>query len=277
MQCIILYRMVIFRFYRLDLFMKNNLLHSYLSCDSVDDAIRSLAIVYGVEEKRIRDVYINNWPDFLPESLRNDEIIHETLPWTMAQHMKCGSPKSSDMEVAFYHRGQFDGTEKWFDRGLLNAEDGARAFLAKLNEKCPTHFEVENELPFALANIQQRTEGEGQFGGGPYAFDRLIDAKNAQKLGLDYSTPEFFCGNIWCKTNETSANLKLIGLSKDFFQPVIVKFLAHPICYQKYISNLWYYLRNEKFKINHEPLTYNFLGKGRTIPRNKIIDLITKF
>ena len=257
--------------------MENDLLHTYLSCDSVDDAIRSLAIVYEVEDKFIRDVYINNWPDFLPESLANHEFFDQPWPWLMAQHMGCRSPEPSDMLVAFYHRGQYDGTDEWFDSGLLNSVDGARAFLLKLHEKCPTYFNLEETLSLALANIQPRTESEGRIGGGPYAFDRLIDAKNAQKDVLNYATPEFFMGNVWKETNETCSNLKLINLSTDSFQPVIVKFLDQPACHQNYISNLWYYLRNEKFKIDHEPITYNFLGRGRTIPRNYIIDIITNF
>lgn len=79
----------------------------------------------------------------------------------------------------------------WFYRGLLNFEEGTTAFLEYLWPKLPSGCDFELIKSFALSNILERTNGELEWSGGPYAFDRLDDAKSAQNSGLDYSTREF--------------------------------------------------------------------------------------
>lgn len=247
----------------------------YLSCDSADDAIRSLALAYNVEKEKIIRVFQEDWPDFLHNEVENEVFQDELLTWCMAQHMRCDDIKDSDVISAYYHRGLFNGDKNWFHKGLLNSLDGTASFLDYLRPMLPSNCDFSHIKALALSNVLDRTQGESEWGGGPYAFDRLDDAKGAQETGLDYSTPEFLMGRFWdSKSNDRHCASTLIKLSRDNFLPVVVKFTADNSRAREYVSNLWHYLHRKKFQIDLEPNYYTFIGRGLTVPKERILELI---
>jgi hypothetical protein len=251
---------------------------SFLSCDDIDDAIRSLALAYNIQKEKISRVFEEQWPDFLPSDVENEMFQDERLAWCMAQYMRCNDVEGCNLPLTYYHRGIFNGDKNWFQRGLLNSEEGATAFLEHLRPNLPSGCDFEGIKSFALSNILDRTNGECGWGGGPYAFDRLDDAKGAQKSGLDYSTPEFFMGSIWKLTSRDQCSASaLIELCREQFLPVIVKFTANNSKIRAYVNNLWHYLHRKKFNIDLEPNRYTFTGGGVTVPRSQILELVVEF
>ena len=247
----------------------------YLSCDSAEDAIRSLALVYNVEKEKISRVFQEDWPDFLNSEVENEIFQDELLTWCMAQHMRCDDVKDGDLISAHYHRGLFNGDKNWFHKGLLNSADGAAAFLEYLRPLLPSSCNFDRIKSLALSNILERTQGEFEWGGGPYAFDRLDDAKGAQETGLDYSTPEFFMGRIWdANRGDRHCASVLIQLGRENFLPVVVKFISNNSRVRAYVNNLWHYLHRKKFKIDLEPNYYTFAGRGLAVPQERILELI---
>jgi hypothetical protein len=251
---------------------------SFLSCDDTEDAIRSLALAYDIQKEKINRVFEDEWPDFLPCDVENDMFKDERLAWCMAQYMRSPDVEGCNLPLIYYHRGLFNGDKSWFQRGLLSSEEGAAAFLEHLRPNLPVGCDFESIKSFALSNIFDRTNGEFEWGGGPYAFDRLDDAKGAQKSGLDYSTPEFFMGSIWKLTSHDYCSASaLIQVCRENFLPVVVKFMADNSRIRAYVNNLWHYLHRKKFNIDLEPNCYTFVGGGVTVPQSQILELIVKF
>lgn len=251
---------------------------NYLSCDNVDDAIRSLALAYETDDREVYQVYHAGWPDFLDKDVENDFFKNERVTWIMSQHMKCDDIKNRDRLTAHYHRSIYDGSENWYQGGLMSSICGAEAFLMKLRSKLSPECNFETIRTLAIANIVDRTNQEPEWGGGPYAFDRLDDAKNAQISGRDYSTPEFLLGRSWRYLAEKNCNVDmLIEICQKNFAPVVVKFLAKPSSIEQYINNLWHYLHCKRFQIELEPNHYTFLGYGRTVKHDQIVKLISNF
>jgi hypothetical protein len=251
---------------------------NYLSCDNVEDAIRSLALAYDIEKEKINRIFQEEWPDFLPYDVENDIFQDERLTWCMAQYMRCHDVAGCNLLSTHYHRGLFNGDKNWFRHGLLNSKDGAAAFLEYLRPNLPAGCDFESIKSMALSNILDRTKGEFEWGGGPYAFDRLDDAKSAQKMGLDYSTPEFFMGKIWELTSHSPCSAKaLIEVCRKNFRPVVVKFTAESSRIRAYVNNLWHYLHRKKFHIDIEPNCYTFIGGGLTVSKGQILELIVEF
>lgn len=251
---------------------------NYLSCDNVDDAIRSLALAYAIDDRDVYQVYHAGWPDFLEKDVGDDFFQDDRLTWIMSQHMRCADITNRDRLTAYYHRSIYDGNSSWYRNGLMNATDGAIAFLEHLRSKLPPECNFETVSALAIANITDRTNMEPAWGGGPYAFDRLEDAKNAQKSSMDYSTPEFFRGDSWSFIANGCCNADmLIEICKKNFEPVVVKFLAKPTKTEWYVNNLWHYLHCKRFDLELTTNHYSFVGGGQVVKHDQIVELISKF
>lgn len=234
---------------------------------------------YGIDECKVYQVYDTRWPAFLNINVEDDIFKDDRLAWMMSQYMQCDVIKNREqLTMAYYHRSIYDGNTNWYQDGLMNSIDGAKAFLMKLCSKLPPECNFERVKSLAISNIQNRTNLEPDWGGGPYAFDRLDDAKNAQIPGLDYSTPEFFLGDSWNNFSEKNCKVdKLIKICQKNFVAVVVKFLAKPSSIEQYVNNLWHYLHRKRFQIKLEPNHYTFLGYGQTVKFDRIVKLISNF
>ena len=87
----------------------NQAIAKYLSCDNLEDAIRSLALVYDVDERRIYRVFYEDWPEFLPKFVEDEFFRDDRLVWCMAQHLRCTDIDERILLSAHYHRGLFNG------------------------------------------------------------------------------------------------------------------------------------------------------------------------
>jgi hypothetical protein len=250
---------------------------AYLSCDNLEDAIRSLALAYAVDQTRIVQVFEKEWPDFLSEDEPIGIFQDNVLTWCMAQHMGCNDLTENSYATVHYHRGLFNGEKDWFSRGLLNSQEGAATFLTHLRKVLPADFDFDKIEDLSLSNIDQRTSGEFEWGGGPYAFDRLDDALSAQRSGLDYSAPEFLMGSHWeiAKKSVYSSDA-LRDFCKQNFAPVIVKFIASNTRTHAYVNGLWHYLHNLRFGYDLIDCNYAFTGAGKTVQHERILELITE-
>ena len=246
----------------------------YLSCDDLDDALRSLAMVYGVENNTIRELYDNNWPDFLPEYEGLSVINLEYFNDWIGCHFGVKIFEYVNFDVAFYHRTRFDGKHTWFKEGILDSISGANSFIEKIKPFFDENFDIENFRSKIISNIKGRTALEGKSIGGPYAFDWLDAAKNAP----GYDVPEFLCGRFDRENGEkiffleNEANL----ISQNLI-PVIVKFLAKPRCYVRYVNSLWEYVYRIRFdyEISQQNARCSFTADGNIIPSERIVKLFS--
>ncbi|MFZ6843890.1 hypothetical protein [Undibacterium sp. RuTC16W] len=254
----------------MDSYTSKNSNNCYLSCDNIDDAIRSLATFYKVKEELIIEVYQQNWPDFLGPGILNSEFTHEHFNWLMHKHVGAKNEMCCVFPAAYYHRSLYDGKPSWFDNGLLNSLDGSQAFLDKLYPHISNKKNFDFIAERTRENILTRTCNEGFNGGGPHAFDRFDDARNAQISGLDYSVPEFFLH----RTGKCEITNEFINICKKHLIPVVVKFVGKPSNAENYISNLWHYLYSRRFQIPLEPLVYTFVGRNESIKSGQILELL---
>lgn len=242
----------------------------YLSCDDFADAVSSLALFYGVEEQRVRSLYELSWPDFLSEDLAFCELIDPRLAWGMGKILGADA-MNYNLSACFYHRSRYDGDAQWFAAGLLNNQDGARAFLANLRRLVPDKsllFDVESIVMSNIADRDQTVEHAG-----PYAFDCLSHAKSANRSGLDYSMPEFLMGQCWRGRESLLAKIKYCCI--QHLVPVVVKFVGKPECMDLYVSHLWLYLHSQKIAVEYDdPCLFSFHGGGRNVPSKDIVELI---
>jgi len=250
---------------------------NYLSCDSLDDAIRSLALVYEVEPPAIRAIYESNWPEFLSaDTYRGEFGENRCLAWIMSQYLPGKKFNGKHFEAAFYHRTKFDGSIHWFREGLLNAPDGASAFLEKIGRFASELRLFDRVVSVAKNNISERNDLERTT--GPHAFDVLAHAKGADVTGLDYDFPEMFLGDVWERTGTAKARDELIEVLRAKLKPVIVKFLDTPTDMDLYINHLWLVLHASRHGLEYDaPEIFSFSGQGRTIPSDRILELITDF
>lgn len=249
---------------------------NYLSCDDLDDAIRSLALFYGVDHEYVRDLYENNWPDFIPEDSSFDEFNDTRLVWCFSTCLGLNDFVSPEgFNVAFYHRTRFNGDPEWFADGLLTAQDGMRSFFTKIEPSAGHEPWFKTACAVALCNLKNRNEYEKTT--GPHAYDHFYDAAYGEGKS-NFSVPEFCIGPIWdkCAAQEESNQFRLF--CETNLQPVIVKFLAKPSCVDQYVMHLWFFLFKQRFQVEDtQPLTGCFIGGGRAVPKTKFIELITSF
>lgn len=252
---------------------------NYLSCDNVNDAIRSLAIAYNVTENQIRHVYEKEWPDFLPEDSPDSVFTsHEfgELALRMSGHLK-SNISNFNHTVAYYHRCLYNGDSNWFKVGLLNSVDGTDAFLEHLRP----HLKEERDFELAKNRshkiIERRSATAGTSSGGPHAFDVLACAKGEYSGDMDYSIPEFLIQNEWDSNPDTTqVRNRLTAICKKIFKPVVVKFLDNPRrINERYLNSLWYYLHLKRFIIEAPVVGCAFLGQGRTVPYSQFIEIIS--
>ena len=126
-------------------------------------------------------------------------------------------------------------------------------------------------------NIRERTDLEGvgssRSGGGPYAFDTFEDAKYG--IGENYETPEMFIGprwGGWCGPVEAATDL--IEILSRSLKPVIVKFIGKVEDQERYVTGLWHYLYRVANGLEYMPYTHTFLGRGVSVPYERIISVI---
>lgn len=250
---------------------------NHLSCDNLDDAIRSLAMAYEVTPQEIRTLYESNWPDFLDAETYLCEFADDRrIAWIMSQYLPGKKFSGKQFEAAFYHRTRFDGSDDWFSEGLLNAPDGVDAFLEKITRYTSGLEQFDRVVSAARDYISQRNGLEGTT--GPHAFDVLAHAKGANASGLDYDFPEVFFDGYWERTGTAKARNELIEALRVKLKPVIVKFIDTPADMDLYINHLWLVLHASRFDLEYKnPKIYSFSGQGRTIPSDRILELITDF
>lgn len=247
----------------------------FLGCDDLVDAVRSLAVIYRVDVDDISVVVNGGWPDFMVGSQESYQDIFRSdlIPVMMGHHLR--SVPSFDLgEIAYYHRTSYDGADKWFVDGLLSSIPAAHAFFEKVNKLVVIDGRA-REL--SLKNIQERNCFEGFGAGGPYAFDVFDDAKAADRPGLDYTLPEFFCGEVWRQRDGFGLLQDLRQKLQMILKPVVVKFIARTEASDQYITNLWHYVfRKYQGDVmsgcSHYPCT--FVGKGVDVAFDKIIKII---
>lgn len=250
---------------------------SHLSCDNLDDAIRSLALVYEVTPQEIRAIYESNWPEFLGADTYLCEFAEDRrIAWIMSQYLPGKKFSGKQFEAAFYHRTRFDGSDDWFSEGLLNAPDGVDAFLEKIGQFSSELEQFDRVVSAAKAYISQRNGLEGTT--GPHAFDVLSHAQGADVSGLNYDFPEVFFDDFWERSGAAKARDELIETLRVKLKPVIVKFIDAPADMDLYINHLWLVLHTSRFGLEYDnPKIYSFYGRGRTIPSDRILELITDF
>ncbi|PSS59214.1 hypothetical protein [Pseudomonas sp. BBP2017] len=243
------------------------------SCDDPKDAIRTLSLIHGVEAAEIERVYLGDWPDFLQQDFNSFDS--EFFPWLMADNVN-GKLNCEFQEAAYYHRARYDGSETWFDNGLLSSGEGAVEFLHKTRSSYEG-YDFDQILAICEVNIRERTDLEGggtlKSGGGPYAFDTFEDAKYG--IGENYETPEMFIGprwGGWCGPTEAATDL--IEILSRSLKPVIVKFIGKVEDQERYTTGLWHYLYRVANGLEYMPFTHTFLGRGVTVPYERIISVI---
>lgn len=241
-----------------------------LSADSVADAIRSLALFYGVSQSKIEEVYERSWPEFLPPDTPCDDFKDECLTWGLGQYLN-SQTMNRGLSVCFYHRTRFDGCRHWFDDGLLNNFLGAQVFFKKIktNPNWPSKLDLAADI--ALGNIRDRDSMSNTH--GPHAFDLLALARFADASGLDYDLPECLEGPVW--GNYPELKTELVSFCQENLKPIVVKFVAAPESMDRYINHLWLYLHMERFGIDLcDTRIYSFNGRGQNVPPDAIVDLI---
>lgn len=246
-----------------------------LSCDNAKDAIRSLALVYQVNECKVAEIANGAWPTWITTSEERINVLFDSkyMPWLMGDLVN-SRPRLEFSNIAYYHRTSYNGTKEWFEGGVLDSISGTRAYLENARALIP---DFERVMAIALANVTDRTGFEGVGGGGPYAFGVFEDAERANITGLNYGAPEFLCGRHWRGRNEFECATDLYEKFLANFEPVVVKFSASTENIETYITNLWQYLyrawKNEPITdCDHYPCTFE--GRGITIPPEKIIEII---
>lgn len=247
-----------------------------LSCDGLDDALRSLALVYGVEKSSILQMYKNNWPDFLPEY---DGLLAIKLDYfndLMGEYLGVKNFECPSIQVAFYHRARFDGTSTWFRDGLLDSVSGAKIFIEKVRGILEPHFDVDKLSGAIISNIENRTQLEGKAIGGPYAFDWYDAAVNAS----GYDVPEFLCGTFSDGKGGKIYFLKDVAdLLLESLSPVIIKFLDFPRDHLTYVNGLWEYVYRKRFdyEISQQTGRCSFTANGKKIASENLIGFFTDF
>lgn len=245
-----------------------------LSCDDPQDAIRSLSLIYGVDSRKIEQVFLGHWPSFMDEDQHLESFDSPYFPWLMAHHFN--STMRCDLgDIAYYHRTLYDGTPSWFNRGLLSSDEGSIDFLHKTRHLFDG-YDFDKILGICSANIRDRTELESTGhtrGGGPYAFDTFDDARHG--VGNNYDAPEMFCGprwEGWCESGQVATDL--IDKVKNHLSPVIVKFSGRTLDPERYTTGLWYYLYRKCFELDHKPFTHTFQACGVSVSHDRIISII---
>ncbi len=241
-----------------------------LSADSIADAIRSLALFYGMPQSKIEDVYEKSWPEFLPPDTTCEVFKDEWLTWCLGQYLN-SQTMSRNLPVCFYHRARFDGCSHWFDDGLLSNQQGAQAFFKKIKTNPIWPSILDGAADIALSNIRDRDNLSNMH--GPHAFDLLPLARFANTAGLDYDLPECLEGPVWDHYREIKT--ELLRFCQENLKPVVVKFVGTPESMDRYINHLWLYLHMERFGIDLcDTRIYSFNGRGQNVPRDAIVDLI---
>ena len=244
---------------------------TYLSCDDLDDAIRSLALFYNVSPDVVRGKYEHNWPKEFSKNVSPEAFKHDFFVWGMGRHLG-SSTENRDVTACFYHRSRFDGASQWFSKGILNNAEGAKAFFEKLKLFSDDQESLTTAQNVAASQIFNRDNCSKV--PGPHAFFSRDEAVNG--LGRNFEVPEFFTDPIW-DTHKKAKNTAL-NICMTKLQPVIVKFCVPQVDINGYIASLWHYLHHHKFKRSSFYQAINgYMGNGHAIPPEHIIELISEF
>lgn len=221
------------------------------SCDDRNDAVNSIARLYGVSPHHVNEITLRNWPDFVDwedgVSPFDDAAL---LNWLFSKAL--GVDWKCEITMAcFYHRTRYDGCASWFANGILDAKPGATKILDSIRAHLSNeHFIKANAC--ALANIEDRDQGLDYV--GPYAFNTYAEAKGAEVAGLYYDVPEFLTGHRYWDP-EFSEFVSQVFLTH--LKPAIVKFAAPVVCSEKYVASLWHHLYRSDFEMDFIPLTHS--------------------
>ena len=248
--------------------MTLDLKKDYLSCDGIEDAIRSLALFYGVPPEIVQTTYQRGWPKEFLADTPCKEFKHSWLPWSMGKHIGSKAMKE-DVSVCFYHRSRFDGSPAWFSRGLLNNADGAQSFFQNLKKYSADSISLDKAQIVALGQIKHRDNLSKH--AGPHAFFSLDEAIGAH--GANFDIPEFFLDQCWNEYSEIKSHSLEICLTK--LRQVVVKFKVRNSDIDEYVACLWHYLHHTRFQsyCTEERLS-GYMGNGRSIPASDILELI---
>lgn len=238
------------------------------SCDDRDDAVRSLAKIYGVSVRDVERVLLT--PEVIEIAQRYDEIGKPGFHFVVA-HLLKASPQYEFTHACYYHSTSYDGDPSWFDEGLLGTSQGVERFLGKIIEWIPEEYR-RAVLAESRRLVRCRSEFEGSKSEscGPYAWNTLAAASSADS-GIRYRIPEAI-QDLWTPSGIGSGGLiDLSGIVEDKLRPVVVKFKGKTSDIDDYCSVLWACLLSDDRECH---LTHTFHGKGVAVPPEDILEII---
>ncbi|UCR87219.1 hypothetical protein [Pseudomonas chlororaphis] len=238
------------------------------SCDSEEDAIKSLANIYSVPGKEIERILSH--PDVVEIAKSDIELLSPYFPAVISQLLK-SSPRYELTFAAYYHSTSYNGCASWFDEGLLGSSAGIGRFIEKISMLIPEEKrEAVVRESSRIVAYRSELEGSTAKGTGPYAWNTLTAASSSEN-GIRYQVPEAI-QDLWGGSFVGHGNLiDLDGVIRENLKPVVVKFKGATSDLDTYCSVLWGYLLSESGETH---LTHTFKGNGVAIPRESILAII---
>ncbi|MCX5470202.1 hypothetical protein OSH04_00590 [Alcaligenes sp. A-TC2] len=236
------------------------------SCDSREDAIRSLSLIYCVSIEKIE------------ETLQDEEIFQFNEPYR-----DCNSDafqfllsrkltaRNDIKNACFYHSTSYDGNSSWFDDGLLGSSQGVNTFIEKIS-----HLLSQEKLKLAKQQAQRvvmmRSEDEGFTAAttGPYAWSTYSAASKSED-GIRYRVPEAI-SDLWYGSEYVAGGLvNLTDVIERNLKPVVVKFKGKISNFDSHCAMLWAYVYSGSDECE---IAQTFHGNGSAIPREDILELM---
>lgn len=234
------------------------------SCDNREDAIRSLSEIYSISTKKIEALLQNSTAQEIAE--RYSEIKTDSFHFVV--HFLLGaSPKSEITHAYFYHATSYDGSNSWFDEGLLGSAQGVKHFLEKISEWLPSdkHMAAE-EAALEIVALRSEYESSTAEACGPYAWNTFAAAKSSS-----YMVPEAIQDLHTGSMLIGGRSIDLSEIIKKRLKPVVVKFKGKISNIDDYCATLWAYLLSDDGECH---LLHSFTGNGQAIPKEDILELM---
>lgn len=251
------------------------------SYDNRNDAINSLANFYNIAPQTIFDSQ-DKLQKIIEGSKSNSNDMNTLFAISSILNIK-EIPDLPSYQVCYYHRTSFIKNSHWFDQGLLNCQEGIKAFLNKLNDISPNLLPNDYKSMLEAAQIERHngdliiSHHNKTSNSGPFGFYRLSDAKSPQRQNLNL--PEIFMdlNNGTYEYHDQAKHQEIKNFIGEILQPVIVKFWATKSndyidsLVLKYWKFLFLELDNYGSGDSCEP------SHGVNIPTKQILELITDF
>lgn len=238
------------------------------SCDSREDAIRSLSEIYAVPTQEIERVLLA--PEIIEIAEIYSQINSQGFHFVVWYLLK-SSPRTDISYAYYYHSTSYDGCESWFNKGLLSSSQGVVQFLEKIIQWLPREEQVP-VVAAAKAIVKRRSEYEGATSEtcGPYAWNTLTAASTSPD-GIRYRIPEAIQDLLSSNCCGGGGLVDLKGVIGEKLKPVVVKFKGRISDMDNYCASLWAYLLSDNGECH---LVHTFIGDGENIDRDDIVELI---